>query len=168
MVAREDEDSLTRNYSDEELALLSFYPLMNAETDPGLRRQYQDVLTKVWERVRAEKNPLWDFIYAQGTGATDYDCADATDSLRRIPLSTISWTVKNSQRDDLKIMPNPDRFGAEQAQSAMVPNERSVDKWNSNPFELDGGNGGRSEDEGAFFLLPYWFGRYYHLIPCEH
>ncbi|MCU1272965.1 MAG: hypothetical protein JWO48_396, partial [Bryobacterales bacterium] len=38
--------------------------------------------------------------------------------------------------------------------------ERPVMKWNGNPFRIDGGNGGRTEDDGAFFLLPYWMGRY--------
>jgi len=37
-------------------------------------------------------------------------------------------------------------------------------KWNGNPYRIDGGNGGRSEDDGAFFLLPYWMGRYHKLI----
>ncbi len=27
-------------------------------------------------------------------------------------------------------------------------------KWNSNPFLVDGGAGGRREDDGAAFLLP--------------
>jgi len=29
---------------------------------------------------------------------------------------------------------------------------------------LDGGNGGRREDDGAYFLLPYWMGRYHKLF----
>ena len=37
-------------------------------------------------------------------------------------------------------------------------------KWNGNPYSLDGGNGGRSEDDGAYFLLPYWMGRYHRLF----
>jgi hypothetical protein len=37
-------------------------------------------------------------------------------------------------------------------------------KWNGNPFIVDGGNGGRGEDDGAFFLLPYWMGRYFGFV----
>jgi hypothetical protein len=33
-------------------------------------------------------------------------------------------------------------------------------KWNANPFQLDGGDEGLSEDDGAGFLLAYWLGRY--------
>jgi hypothetical protein len=155
------------NYSDEELAFLSFYPLMNSESDPELRSKYQQGLTKLWKRARSEKNPLWNLIYAQSTAAKSYDCTDVIDALQRIPLSTISWTVKNSQRDDVVIQQQADREGLRQAESAIAPNERRVMKWNSNPFVLDGGGNGQSEDDGAFFLLPYWLGRYYHLLPCS-
>jgi hypothetical protein len=40
-------------------------------------------------------------------------------------------------------------------------------KWNSNPFDIDGGSGGRGEDDGAAFLLPYWMGRYLGLLLGE-
>jgi hypothetical protein len=38
-------------------------------------------------------------------------------------------------------------------------------KWNGNPFQLDYLSEGRSEDEGAFFLLAYWLGRFHKLLP---
>ena len=161
-----DEKPQEINYSDEELAFLSFYPLLDSETDPELHRQYQTALTKLWQRVRSEKNPLWDFIYASDSGDKSYDCTDAKETLNRIPLSTISWTVKNSQRDDLVVEQQAGRFGEAQSQNAIPPDERRVMKWNGNPFQLDGGDNGRSEDDGAFFLLPYWVGRYYHLLSC--
>jgi len=40
-----------------------------------------------------------------------------------------------------------------------------VTKWNGNPFQLDCNPQGRTEDDGAFFLLPYWLGRFYKLLP---
>jgi hypothetical protein len=154
------------NFSDEELAILSFYPLVDAEKDPALRGQYQAALTKLWRRVRDEKSPLWNYIYAANTGSKTYDCAASLDTLRRIPLSTIAWTVDNSQRADLVIVKQVGRFGEPQAQASIPPNERRVMKWNDNPFRLDGGDDGRREDDGSFFLLPYWMGRYYHLLSC--
>jgi hypothetical protein len=154
------------NFSDEELAFLSFYPLVDAEKDPALRGQYQAALTKLWRRVRDEKSPLWNYIYAANTGSKTYDCEASLDALRRIPLSTVSWAVENSQRDDLVIQKQVGRFEEAQAQTSIPPNERSVMKWNTNPFMLDGGGSGRSEDDGTFFLLPYWLGRYDHLLSC--
>jgi hypothetical protein len=154
------------NFSDEELAFLSFYPLVDAEKDPALRRQYQAALTTLWQRVRDEKSPLWNYIYAANTGSKSYDCAASLDTLERIPLSTISWTAANSQRADLGRQKELGRFAEAQADRAIPPNERRTMKWNDNPFRFDGGDGGRHEDDGAFFLLPYWMGRYYHLLSC--
>ena len=152
------------NYSDEELAFLSFYPLLRYEDDPGLRAQFQAVLTRLWRACEAERNPLWNFIYAAGTGASGYDARESLETLERIPLDTVYWTVKNSQRADLPRAPSRDRFREEQSLRVIPPNERCVMKWNGNPFQLDCNSGGRSEDDGAFFLLPYWLGRFHKLI----
>ena len=40
-------------------------------------------------------------------------------------------------------------------------------KWNGNPFRIDGGGNGGGEDDGAFFLLPYWMGRYHGFLVGE-
>ena len=47
------------------------------------------------------------------------------------------------------------------------PDERPVMKWNGNPFVIDGGAGGKGEDDGAAFLLPYWMGRYHKFLVGE-
>lgn len=152
------------NYSDEELAYLAFNPLLKLEDDPGLRAQYQQALAGLWNRTRDEHNPLWDYIYAAGTSAQDFDAVEARRTLEEIPLDTISWTVRNSPRRDLALRSTRGRFGEKESKAALSPAERAVMKWNGNPFQLDGGNGGVSEDDGAFFLLPYWMARYHHFI----
>jgi hypothetical protein len=67
--------------------------------------------------------------------------------------------VKNSNREGEIMAAAPDRFGHRQAVTLPPPDERPVMKWNSNPFDIDGGSDGRGEDDGAAFLLPYWMGR---------
>jgi len=153
------------NYSDEELAFLSFYPLLRYEDDPELRTRLQAALRRYWHACEAERNPLWDFIYAAGTGAGEYDAPEALETLQRIPLETVSWAVKNSQRVDLALAPATDRFGEKQSLRAIPPNERCVMKWNGNPFQLDCNSEGQAEDDGAFLLLPYWLGRFHKLLP---
>ena len=152
------------NYSDEELAFLSFYPLLRYEDDPQLRAQFQAALKSYWHACDAEQNPLWNFIYAAGTGASDYDARQSLETLERIPLDTVFWTVQNSQRIDLPRAPSTDRFSEKQSLRAIPPNERCVMKWNGNPFQLDCKSEGRNEDDGAFSLLPYWLGRYHELL----
>jgi hypothetical protein len=150
------------NHSDDELAFLSYYPLLLYETDPALRKVYMESLERAWQCERAEANPLWNYIYAAGTGSGDYDGAPSAETLRRIPMDLICWTVANSHRLDVVTDPVQDRFSRRQSALVLPADERPVMKWNGNPYMLDGGNGGRSEDDGAFFLLPYWMARYHN------
>jgi hypothetical protein len=152
------------NHSDDELAFLSYYPLLSYETDPKLRAVYLQSLERSWQIERPERNPLWNFIYAAGSGAKDFDRAESIQTLQQIPMELIEWTVKNSHRLDVAIDPLNDRFKRRQSLVVLPYDELPMTKWNGNPYNLDGGNGGRSEDDGAYFLLPYWLGRYHKLI----
>lgn len=151
-------------YSDEELAFLSFYPLLKYEHNPRLRQPLQKALGELWHHAEAEHNPLWDYIYEVGTGAKNYDAQAALTTLERIPMSTIKWTVNNSQRLDLPVYPYPNADGHKQSMKVIPPDERCTSKWNENPFRLDCKGGGGSADDGTFFLLPYWLGRYHKLV----
>jgi hypothetical protein len=148
------------NYSDEELAMLSFYPIFRYEQDPRLLKLYRSAADQWWRNIQREWNPLWTLIYLQSRPTKPVDLAGAAWTLYRIPMDTIEWTVRNSSRRDVTVDAAHDRFGQRQSTTLLPPDERPVMKWNSNPFQLDGGNGGRTEDDGAFFLLPYWMGRY--------
>ena len=152
------------NHSDDELAFLSYYPLLQYETDPDLRAIYKQSLERSWQVERPERNPLWNFIYAIGTGAQEFDRAESLRTLREIPMDTITWTVKNSTRLDVPLDPLNDRFNRKQSLIVLPYDEIPMWKWNGNPYNLDGGNGGKSEDDGAYFLLPYWMGRYHRLV----
>ena len=152
------------NHSDDQLAFLSYYPLLRYEKDPALLEVYRQSLERSWRIERAERNPLWNFIYAAGTGAGDFDLADSLRTLREIPVDQIQWTVRNSHRKDVPFDPQADRFKRPQALIVLPYDELPMWKWNGNPYNLDGGNEGRREDDGAYFLLPYWMGRYHQLI----
>jgi hypothetical protein len=152
------------NHSDDELAFLSFYPLVRYETDPALLAVYKETLERSWQIERPERNPLWNAIYAAGTGATEFDREESLRTLREIPMDQIQWSVANSHRLDVPVDPLADRFKRRQALVVLPYDELPMSKWNGNPYNLDGGNGGRSEDDGAYFLLPYWMGRFHGLF----
>jgi hypothetical protein len=152
------------NHSDDELAFLSYYPLLRYETDPKLVEVYKQSLERSWQIERPERNPLWNVIYAAGTGAKAFDREESLRTLREIPMDAIEWSVSNSHRLDVPIDPLSDRFQRRQALIVLPYDELPMSKWNGNPYSLDGGNGGRSEDDGAYFLLPYWMGRFHKLI----
>lgn len=156
------------NYSDEELAMLSFYNLFRYETDPNLlSRYYRPALDAWWENMLREENPLWTFIFAMAQPAAPADLASAVRTLYRMPVDTIEWTVKNSGRPEILMDSTADRFNRRQSKTLLPPDERPVMKWNANPFVIDGGADGRAEDDGAAFLLPYWMGRYHQLLLGE-
>ena len=156
---------LTRfNFSDEELAFLSFYPVLKYEDDVDLRRQYQAALTDLWRHAEGEHNPLWDYIYKVGTGAEDFDEQGALNTLQRIPVDMIYWSIHNSQRLDLSLTPLRNENGQRQSLTVIPPDHRCISKWNANPYALDCNRGGKKVDDGGYFLLPYWLGRNYKLL----
>jgi hypothetical protein len=156
------------NYSDEELAMLSFYCLFRYEKDAGmLERYYRPALNQWWENERREENPLWTFIYATAKPSLAADFASAARTLYRMPMDTVDWSVRNSQRQDVVMDRARDRFEHAQAKTLLPPDERPVMKWNANPFEIDSNAAGRSEDDGTAFLLPYWMGRHYRFLVGE-
>lgn len=149
------------NHSDDELAFLSYWILYRYAFNDELRAQYRETIKGHWQAERPEKNTLWNFIYAD-TGAEEFDLAESIWSLREFPLDMISWTVRNSDRQDLQFLePN---FRQQTMQNVLPPDERPMSKYNGNAFRLDGGNGGRREFSGDIYLLPYWMGRYLGLI----
>jgi hypothetical protein len=153
------------NHSDDELAFLSYYPLLVLEDDPALKAIYQTSVRRSWEGVRPEACPLWNFIYGACSGQS-CDAEQAVDALYEIPLDLIHWPTANARRADLKLDPAADRFGRKQLLRPLPWTERPMHKWNNNPYELDGGDPHEEEDP-TFWLLPYWMGRYHQLIPAS-
>lgn len=151
------------NHSDDELAFLSSYGLFRYETDRKLRDIYVKSMERSWRIEQPEKNPLWNYI---ATYALGRDCGlqDAVETLRDVPLDLVSWRMRNSQRADLQVDSLIARDGRRQATRALPPSERGAFKWNSNPYLLDDGDSGLVEDDGGFWLLPYWMGRYHGYI----
>ncbi len=155
------------NYSDEELAMLPYYCLFQYETELTLLGAYRKGLGEWWKNIQRENNPLWTFIYLRGQRDAEIDLVPAVWTLYRMPIDTITWEVRNSHRADINWASIADRFGKREALTLLPPDERPVMRWNSNPFVVDGGDGGNAEDDGAAFLLPYWLGRYHKFLRGE-
>jgi hypothetical protein len=150
------------NFSDDELAYLSYQPLLKYEKDSRFRKIYLDGLRFTWSQVRSNLNPLWNYISVAGGGGrmTSAIREESQRALERIPMDMIEWGVRNSHRIDVRLQKENDRHSHLQLTQVLAPDERPVEKWNSNPYRPDGG-GGNAEDDGAYFLLPYWMGRYH-------
>lgn len=147
---------------DDQLLFLSYYPLLQLETQPGLRALYTSSLKQTWQLERKEANPLWNFIYGASTGEP-CDIEPAVEALREIPLDFILWKTRNSHRADLKFDADLERQGIKQLVAPLSWTERLLHKWDKNPYGLDGGSDS-GEGDPTTWLLPYWMGRHHGLI----
>src|SRR4029434_5764074 len=91
------------NFSDDELAYLSYDPLLRYEKDRKRRKIYLDGLRFTWSQVRSDMNPLWNYIsVASGAGGlTRTVREESLRTLERIPTDLIEWPVRNSHRIDV-------------------------------------------------------------------
>lgn len=153
----------SNNHSDDELAWCAYYPLLSLEKDPALRRLYLESLARTQRILEPEGSPFYNFLHGAFAG---FPCgAEAgVEWLRNAPWDLVDWTMTNSHRADVEVDARPDRFGRPQSTRVLPNSERAVTRWNANPYALDAGSGGRSEMDGAFWLLPYWLGRYHGII----
>jgi len=149
------------NHSDDQLAFYTYWTLHQFAFNEDLRRKYAVVVRDHFELEKHERIPSWNFILAS-TGAKEFDVDGALWTLRRFPLDLISWSVKNSHREDITKL--PENFRSQELVELLPPGERRMSRWNSHPFKMDGGEGGQIEYAGDEFLLPYWMGRYVKAI----
>ena len=159
------------NHSDDEMGYMDFHALLTLEKDPERRRILLQSFSKSWEEndraqsLKPERSPLYNYFYG---GLTGRPCApeDAEQTLRDWPWDRIEWRMRNSQRDD--VMFKEGRGVRHSELSRVLPvSERSLHRWNGNPWSPDGGSDGRSLDDGAAFLLGYWAGVYFGYLPVE-
>ena len=151
------------NHSDCQLAYVAWYPILQLEWDPKVRKALHKAVRRHYKIVAQERSSFFSFVTA--TIDADYvDIEGAVDNLREIPTDRRRWRMQNSQRADVVFNPRLDRFGKRQLLHALPADERDFAKWNANPYIPDDGGDGRVEDDGAAYLLPYWMGRYHRFI----
>jgi len=170
------------NQSDDEMAFMNFYCLLQYERDPAVRRMVGFAFHQRWQVEKQELNPLFNFLYAAAIAGVTYDDAfgrqpvgpagawleESADTLRRYPLDRVNWGLSNSHRRDIALLPDfiggSGRRGSRKDGRVLPIDERYVDKWNHDPWALDYRGDGRRLADGASFLLPYYLGLYHKFI----
>lgn len=152
------------NCSDEELFMLSIYPLMKYEKDPTLLALYQQALDQWWQNEQKEENPLWSIMYQKITRGPRIDLRPSLIRLAEMPLNTVNWSVVNSTRHDIRMDGGLYRSHCLQATRLLPPDELPIQRWNTSPFCVDAEGDGRREMEHTTFLLPYWMGQAFHVL----
>ena len=150
------------NHSDDEMYYCGYWGLYRYAFNNELKGKYKEAIIDHWEAERPEKEGLWNIMTAL-VGNDNYDFEEAAWYLREYPLDLINWTVKNSHRKDIQLI--PENFREQSTEEVLPPDELRIARHNANRFDLDGGSEGRSENSaGDIWLLPYWIGRYLGVI----
>lgn len=155
-------DPAWRTHIDDELLALAYPALLLHEKDPDLKRLFKKSLDTWHPQCRADGCPYFDFTYVWLGGET-IDLAPAMAFLRNAPLDLIRWRIDNGMREDIRVVRKPE---LEALQTHRLPpaGERGVMRWDKNPWLAVQGDGGHTESDGVYWLLPYWMGRYCGLI----
>ena len=172
------------NQSDDEMAFMCLHNLLRYETDPRLRMMYGLALRNRWNLESPELNPLFNFIAAAALKDVVFEEAprrlplalpgpwleESLDTLRRFPLDRFNWPVKNSHRTDVVRLPawagtRGGARGHRRDGRVLAVDERYVEHWNHDPWQLDYNGNGRRLADGAAWLLPYYMGLHYGFVP---
>ncbi len=149
------------NHSDDQMAIMSYYPLLRYEEDPALAAIYRESLRRSWEVERPERSPLWNFIANWALGNRE-DRRASMEHLEDMPWMLYQWSHDNSRRWDLPLAPF--LAGGARSARALGMKERGPYYFTDNPYTLRSGDGGRTVETPAIYLLPYWLGRHHGLI----
>ncbi|MFA7692698.1 MAG: hypothetical protein GX117_12275 [Candidatus Hydrogenedentes bacterium] len=151
------------NHSDDQLGFVAWYPILQLEKDPKLRRILAAGVRRHYAVVEPEKSSFYTFVYATVDPA-GADIDGAIENLQEIPTDRRLFRATNSHRDDVIFSSRVNRFGKDLITRVLPADERCFAKWNADPYVPDTGNSGLVEDDGAAYLLPYWMGRYHNFI----
>jgi len=148
------------SFVDNQLSFLPYYVMGKYSSDNDMKPYFEKSITRTWNIVQKDKIAMWNIITSV---VLEKNCglSDALDELQSTPMEMINWEMVNSHRWDLPHDPMVDRMGKEQSTRPIPAAERGITKWNLNPYLLDSKGDGTGENDGAYFLLAYWMGRYY-------
>lgn len=155
-------DPAWRTHIDDELLALAYVALLRYEDDPHIRRLILEGCGQWHGAVAADHSPLFDFVWA-GAGRQSANLDGVVAFLRDAPLDLVRWTMDNTRREDVQMVRKPE-LDALQTSRMLPPGEICLMRWDGNPWEAVQGDGGQTEADGVFWLLPYWMGRYWKLL----
>ena len=139
------------NHSDDEMYFLAYPGLYNYALTPELKIKYREAIRDHWEIERPEGNALWNLIYAS-TGAASFDLERSVRFLQSYPLDLRNWSIENSGRKDLELL--PPNFRGQTTRELLPLEELPLYRHNGEIFRLDSqGDGSSLISAGISFSL---------------
>jgi hypothetical protein len=151
-----------RTHIDDELLAFAWPPLLLLERDPARQRLFRRALDQWQQAVRQDRSPFFAFLHAALTGRKP-GLEIVVHELRDQPLDLVRWDVDNRWREDVRLVRVPELEHV-QTDRLLPPSERGVPRTDENPWRAAQGDGGRTESDGVFWLLPYWMGRHFGFL----
>jgi hypothetical protein len=115
-----------------------------------------------------KENPLFAQSVIDRYGKSSLDSRYIKETLQRIPLDLIGYEMDNTHRLDVLFDPTPAQeadMGWRMDTYALPIDERGHVRLDRDAFDLyDSEGNGYSEQEGTFYLLPYYFALKHKLI----
>jgi hypothetical protein len=140
------------------LDYMTFFNLVRY--NPG-DSQYLGAYLDVRNYTATHQNPLFDMIDHALRGANGFDTEVG-------PLLD-QWLLRPKRDiyiDDTNVVKNCSP--GEACEPVPVPIRPTTDfLWQRDPFQLAGGGDETIEGAGVDYILPYWMGRYYGVIPAD-
>jgi hypothetical protein len=170
---------------DDDMAFMGYYSLMRYEKDPKLRGMFGLSCREYWRVEACEANSFYNFAFAVscqdakagspwGTQnlSPDRQCIErAVDTLKRYPMNLVSWRQTNHHRTDIVPLsplvrdPGEAKGKGYRANGDVLPvDERYIQYFSDDAWELDTGGDGRELATGMPFLLAYYMGLYHGFI----
>jgi hypothetical protein len=151
-----------RTHIDDELLALAYPCLFMHEKDPELLKLYHASMNQWYAAVKDDNSPYFNFTYGAFSDQ-DPQINGSIAYLKDTSLDLVRWRIDNSQREDIQLVHVPE-IEHIQTSRLMPPSEGGVMRWDNNPWIAIQGDGGYTESDGVYWLLPYWMGRYYGFI----
>lgn len=176
------------NHSDDEMAIMCFYGLLQYGKDSALTDRVLYSFYAYWANEAPELNPFFNFAFAaHGLGQKvtniwgEYPVSpwagwheDSMATLYGFPLDRLDWSHRNSHRLDLVKLgrvsakdlyePRDEPRGSRVNGKVLPVENRHFNHWNTDPWDLDYGGQGGTLASGTVFLLPYYMGLYHGYI----
>ena len=172
----------TGNQSDDEMAFMAYYSLLQYERNPALREIYAYSFFQYWQLEEPERNPFFNYMYAAVASndkiKTPWEeisfepkgdwMEDSVDALRRYPLDLIRWRYQHSHRLDIVLLKDEDDRGRLQNGNVLPLDERYTKNWAKDPWKLDkGGTEGFELADAVPYLIGYYMGLYHGFLEEE-
>lgn len=142
------------------LDYISFYNLIRLEGGGLSKSIYQTAYSELRAATSSQQNAIFDLI---DRGLNGPNAARDAEAL----ALTNEWLQRPS-RDNSVNLQNVVPVCGGQACNPIPVVLRPPDEylWEESPFQLSGGGSGIIETAGIDYILPYWMGRYYGVIPA--